>query len=32
MLQIDFTSPRETARTFTPQLTALVEEPHYSQV
>ncbi|WP_313331204.1 carboxymuconolactone decarboxylase family protein [Sphingobium yanoikuyae] len=32
MSQIDFTSPREAARAFTPQLTAFVEEPLYSQV
>ncbi|MFT4053759.1 MAG: carboxymuconolactone decarboxylase family protein [Novosphingobium sp.] len=32
MSQIDFTSPREAARAFTPRLTALVQEPLYSQV
>lgn len=32
MSQIDFTSPREAARAFTPQLTAFVEEPLYSLV
>ncbi len=32
MSQIDFTSPREAARAFTPQLTAFVEEPLYSKV
>ncbi len=32
MSPIDFTSPREAARAFTPALTAFVEEPLYSQV
>ncbi|WP_296948977.1 carboxymuconolactone decarboxylase family protein [uncultured Massilia sp.] len=32
MKTIDFTSPRDAARAFTPKLTALVEHPLYSQV
>lgn len=32
MKPIDFTSPREAARAFTPKLTELVEHPLYSQV
>lgn len=32
MSKIDFTSPREAARAFTPKLTAFVEEPLYSKV
>lgn len=32
MSSIDFTSPREAARAFTPKLTGYVEEPLYSKV
>jgi len=32
MSHIDFTSPREAARAFTPKLTALVEAPLYADV
>ncbi|MDQ0011362.1 4-carboxymuconolactone decarboxylase [Luteibacter jiangsuensis] len=32
MSKIDFTSPREAARAFTPKLTGFVEEPLYSKV
>lgn len=32
MSAIDFTSPREAARAFTPQLTQFVEQPLYTQV
>jgi 4-carboxymuconolactone decarboxylase len=32
MSNIDFTSPREAARAFTPDLTSYVEEPLYSKV
>ena len=32
MNTIDFSSPREAARAFTPKLTGLVEAPLYSQV
>jgi 4-carboxymuconolactone decarboxylase len=32
MAKPDFTSPREAARAFTPKLSALTEDPLYSQV
>jgi 4-carboxymuconolactone decarboxylase len=32
MKPIDFSSPRAAARAFTPKLSALIEEPLYSQV
>jgi len=32
MTEIDFTSPREAAKAFTPKLTALVNSPLYDQV
>ena len=32
MSSIDYTSPREAARAFTPKLTALVESPLYDRV
>jgi 4-carboxymuconolactone decarboxylase len=32
MLDIDFTSPRQAAKAFTPKITELVENPLYSEV